>query len=715
MPYTLNRYNGKQLLVLQDGTLNITATDLKLAGRNYAGYGQSLNENLIYLLENFAGSSEPPNKISGQLWYDSNTRKIKLYDGLRFRPLGSVEFAGTAPANQTQGDMWFNSTTGQLYVYNGAGHQLIGPAQTGTGVNQLQSKLLVDTTANLHTVLEAIVENRTIGIFSNAEFTIDNTKTPLTGFGTVYKGLNLASQAEFPNIQFAGVAKTSKSLLIDGIEVDASRFVQNSSGSNQTINASLTVAVSPDALNRRGLFVGTNGDLYLYADSGVGVVSNPNNNTLSFGVRKPGTTGPSVITSITEVGLIPSSDFIYNIGSSVQRWNNVYATNFYATDNPLAPAGNAAFRGRVEGTTVNASNSFNGKLNGDVYGNVYNRTNIVVDNGSTTTVFTGRLNGDLYGDLYSAFNNAKVINTAGTTAIFTGNLTGVAATSSFLRVGSLDLAGKSAGLAGELVNTVAVRDENGNLIANQFIGRASQATALIDESSAQRNGQIGTIINGLPNVTGQTVAIRNNAGDLIANRFIGDADGANSVRNAVPSYENVPTISAGPGRGTGIGTLVQRDPIYGNINVYVVQCEQVDAVGNVNCEQVNARGGDLAEMYLTDEMYEPGTVVTIGGDVDITVASGAGTTDIFGVISTAPGSLLNTQLGGHSLPVALVGRVPVKVKGPIIKGQRVILSDEPGVGIAASGSYDPFAVIGRALQDDDFEGIRPVECFVAIR
>ena len=73
MSYTINTYNATLLTTIPDGEKNITSTSLTLAGRNFPGYGQFLNENQVYLLENFAGITSPVNPIRGQLWYNTAT------------------------------------------------------------------------------------------------------------------------------------------------------------------------------------------------------------------------------------------------------------------------------------------------------------------------------------------------------------------------------------------------------------------------------------------------------------------------------------------------------------------------------------------------------------------------------------------------------------------------------------------------------------------
>ena len=78
MPYTIYKTNGAKLTTVDDGKINVT-TDLELVGKNYAGYGQTVNENFIKLLENFANGTSPSYPLIGQLWYDTLNNRLKLY------------------------------------------------------------------------------------------------------------------------------------------------------------------------------------------------------------------------------------------------------------------------------------------------------------------------------------------------------------------------------------------------------------------------------------------------------------------------------------------------------------------------------------------------------------------------------------------------------------------------------------------------------------
>jgi hypothetical protein len=111
----------------------------------------------------------------------------------------------------------------------------------------------------------------------------------------------------------------------------------------------------------------------------------------------------------------------------------------------------------------------------------------------------------------------------------------------------------------------------------------------------------------------------------------------------------------------------------------------------------------LAENYRSDIEYDPGTVVIFGGEQEITITNEAGDERVAGVISTNPAYLMNS--GEQGLPVALRGRVPVKVFGPVVKGDGLITSDNPGFAcsIGRNRSYGQ-AVFAKALESNDSLG-----------
>jgi hypothetical protein len=120
----------------------------------------------------------------------------------------------------------------------------------------------------------------------------------------------------------------------------------------------------------------------------------------------------------------------------------------------------------------------------------------------------------------------------------------------------------------------------------------------------------------------------------------------------------------------------------------------------------------LAERYEADADYEPGTVVVLGGEKEITVTDQMNSTKVAGVISTDPAYLMNAEANG--LPVALRGRAPVKVVGVIQKGDVLITSTTPGFAMAAAHPHNVSAseMIGKALQSKEDIGEGVIEILV---
>ena len=97
MEYQVDKFNGAFFVSVEDGTID-TTSDLRFVGKNYAGYGEVQNENFLHLLENFANTTAPPKVIAGQIWFDSSAKKLKFYDGVRFKSAGGSEVSTTAPS-----------------------------------------------------------------------------------------------------------------------------------------------------------------------------------------------------------------------------------------------------------------------------------------------------------------------------------------------------------------------------------------------------------------------------------------------------------------------------------------------------------------------------------------------------------------------------------------------------------------------------------------
>lgn len=134
---------------------------------------------------------------------------------------------------------------------------------------------------------------------------------------------------------------------------------------------------------------------------------------------------------------------------------------------------------------------------------------------------------------------------------------------------------------------------------------------------------------------------------------------------------------------------------------------KIYANGGVQGTASSALWADLAEQYQSDKEYPAGTLISFGGEKDITIAK----VECHGVISDKPGFLLDCGLE-NSLPVALVGKTPVRVIGKIKKFDRIVLSDIPGVGKEQTTSDEK--VVAIALENNDSEEEKLVMAVVKV-
>ena len=127
--------------------------------------------------------------------------------------------------------------------------------------------------------------------------------------------------------------------------------------------------------------------------------------------------------------------------------------------------------------------------------------------------------------------------------------------------------------------------------------------------------------------------------------------------------------------------------------------------GTAYLTATTAQYADLAENYTADAEYQPGTIVVHGGSAEVTQSTTKMDHKVAGVVSTNPAYLMNSEEKGITVPVALRGKVPVSVMGPVAKGDLIVTSDTPGVGEAHPGVTNCVFVVGKSLEDDDTENL----------
>ena len=95
MAYTINLTDGTVFATVNDGTVN-TSSSVTLVGKNYAGYGEFLDENFIQMLENFSNATAPASPLTGQIWWDKTNTLLKVYNGTIWKTISAATASALA-------------------------------------------------------------------------------------------------------------------------------------------------------------------------------------------------------------------------------------------------------------------------------------------------------------------------------------------------------------------------------------------------------------------------------------------------------------------------------------------------------------------------------------------------------------------------------------------------------------------------------------------
>ena len=210
MAYTINLTDGTVFATVNDGTVN-TASSMTLVGKNYAGYGEFLDENFIHLLENGSNTSAPVAPLTGQLWWDKTNNLLKVYNGSIFKTISAATASATQPSSNVTGDLWYDTTNQQVKVYTGSSFIVVGPAFTSTeGTAGAIPETVNDNTATPHYVTGLYVAGTRVGLVSkDSNFTAAAPTSTL--FPTVFKGITMSNSAD---TVFAGNVRNGGNVVI---------------------------------------------------------------------------------------------------------------------------------------------------------------------------------------------------------------------------------------------------------------------------------------------------------------------------------------------------------------------------------------------------------------------------------------------------------------------------------------------------------------------
>jgi hypothetical protein len=195
MPYLLYKTNGQVLTTVDDSNVDIS-TSLNLVGKNYAGYGLAVNENFVYLLENFANTQQPAKPIIGQTWFDTNStqNKLKIYDGASFKGIATIRIQNGVPISSVVGDLWWDTQNQLLKTFDGSTYQIIGPSLS-TKANWLPSDEYSNVSSPSITVLKGSIGDKVIAVMSETDPSFNpyqSTDLDPDRFPVVIRGITLS-------------------------------------------------------------------------------------------------------------------------------------------------------------------------------------------------------------------------------------------------------------------------------------------------------------------------------------------------------------------------------------------------------------------------------------------------------------------------------------------------------------------------------------------
>ena len=242
MAYTINLTDGTVFATISDGTIN-TSSSMILVGKNYAGYGEFLDENFIHLLENGSNTTAPSSPLTGQLWWDKTNNLLKVYNGTIFKTISAATSSASAPTSNVTGDLWYDTTNQQLKVYTGAAFLVVGPGYSSAqGTSGAIPETILNNVGATRYITSLYVNNVRVAIvYDGASFTPEAAL--LVAFPTIYPGVTLS--ASVSGAVFAGSATNSQ--LLDSL--DSSQFMR--SDTNTATTGVMRVQ------NNTGLFVGS--------------------------------------------------------------------------------------------------------------------------------------------------------------------------------------------------------------------------------------------------------------------------------------------------------------------------------------------------------------------------------------------------------------------------------------------------------------------------
>ena len=386
MAYQINKTDGTIVATVADGQIDSLSTDITLIGKNYSGFGEAFNENLIKLLEHFSSVTAPIHPIKGQIWYDASQSKLKVYNGITFVPVSSATVSSSQPTTLAAGDLWYDNVGEQLYFFDGATAVLLAPAYSSVqGLSGLRIDTILDTLNQTRVITSLYNNGVLLGIFSKDSFT---PKIEIIGFtGSIAPGFNAGSLANF---KIRATCTDSDSL--GG--APATTYVRTDT--SNSINGQLQIT------SDLGVVVGSAGQANLFVNSGNVILSNSaTDRNTQFSVRK---------------GITQETAFEINASARTVSLYSGFTDSIVTTGGDLVVNGNLTVEGTT--TTINTTTVSIEDKN-IVIANVASPTNITAD-GAGITIKASTDKTIAYSNSSNWLDISETINLAAGRAVYIG-------------------------------------------------------------------------------------------------------------------------------------------------------------------------------------------------------------------------------------------------------------------------------------------------------
>ena len=656
MSFTINFYDSSTTpIIVANGTVD-NSTSLTLIGKNYAGYGEPQNENFLHLLENFASPVAPAGSVEGQLWWDKVNNKMFVKSGAGWRIVGGTNNSSAAPTTVNNGELWWDPTTQQLKSFNGSSWDTVGLIFTATqGQTGERAVTVNDNLTQPH-----VVSILSVGSVDMAVVSKDPTftTTDLDGFSTIKPGINLKTSYTY-------YGNSENALSLGGVL--AANYLRSdvASSSNYPIST----------LSNDGITIGASSDFTIkVVGNAVKLVGNVPNRDLVMSVTLPNGTVTDSMTIVGANGSVivannPSNSLGVATKQYVDSSLNTSLQQYYPLDGSSTLSGSIAFdangqysigspsakvaflhsQGVSTDEVVSGTGAFNSlTLSSAITANDQAVTKIYVDTNIQNESNTRQQN----------------INTAVSTLLGT--------TPTLNTLSALSQAVNNSANFGSDVNTAL--SGKAPLVSPSFSGAPTSPTPITTDNSAR-------------------IATTAFVSSLINNVVSGTTQNLTQYALLVDPHFSKITIASG-GIATTSSALLDIGSVANSFRtVYAT---------TFNGNATTANYADLAEMYVSDSQYEPGTVLVFGGEFEVTKSNASYLRSVAGVVSTKPAHLMNSNCEGEFVvALALQGRCPVKVAGPVCKGDLLVSADD---GRARVDNHPECGtVLGKSLENFDGE------------